>query len=170
MWFGDLVTMRWFNDVWMKEVFANYIADKITGGSGLKFLTDHYPPAYAIDRTQGANPIRQNLDNLQNAGSLYGNIIYHKAPIMMRQLELRTGSEAFRNGLREYLQTYAYGNASWPELIGILQKHTSKDLKKWNDVWVNEPGRPIFVDSCVVTHGVVSSLSLSAGVAYFRFF
>jgi aminopeptidase N len=160
MWFGDLVTMRWFNDVWMKEVFANFMADKITGDSRLKFLTDHYPPAYAIDRTQGANPIRQNLDNLQNAGSLYGNIIYHKAPIMMRQLELRMGAIPFRDGLREYLRTYAYGNASWPELIGILQKHTSKDLMKWNNVWVNEPGRPMFRDSCVYTDGFITRLSL----------
>ncbi|RYZ93927.1 MAG: aminopeptidase, partial [Sphingobacteriaceae bacterium] len=93
MWFGDLVTMRWFNDVWMKEVFANLMADKIgnitfkDNREDLKFLTQHYAAAYSIDRTAGANPIRQQLDNLQDAGSLYGNIIYHKAPVMMRQLE-----------------------------------------------------------------------------------
>ena len=111
MWFGDLVTMRWFNDVWMKEVFANFMADKVTqvavanSNYDLKFVIDHYPAAYGIDRTAGANPIRQPLANLQDAGSLYGNIIYHKAPIMMRQLERLMGPEAFRDGLREYLQT-----------------------------------------------------------------
>ena len=150
MWFGDLVTMRWFNDVWMKEVFANFMADKITqvavknASYDLKFVVDHYPAAYGIDRTAGANPIRQPLANLQDAGSLYGNIIYHKAPIMMRQLERLMGPEAFRAGLREYLRTYAHGNATWPDLIAILDARTPADLQAWNQVWVNQPGRPIF--------------------------
>jgi len=149
MWFGDLVTMRWFNDVWMKEVFANFMADKMSGSAQgddqlLKFLTDHYPAAYAVDRTPGANAIRQALPNLQDAGSLYGNIIYHKAPIMMRQLEGLMGEENFRAGVREYLQKYAHGNATWPDLIAILDAHTPADLAAWNQVWVNEPGRPVF--------------------------
>ncbi|MGY3088153.1 aminopeptidase N [Hymenobacter sp. UYAg731] len=150
MWFGDLVTMQWFNDVWMKEVFANFMADKITqvavknSNYDLKFVIDHYPAAYGIDRTAGANPIRQPLANLQDAGSLYGNIIYHKAPIMMRQLERLMGPEAFRDGLREYLKTYAHGNATWPDLIKILDARTPADLQAWNQVWVNQPGRPVF--------------------------
>ncbi|GAB3859238.1 M1 family aminopeptidase [Hymenobacter terrigena] len=150
MWFGDLVTMQWFNDVWMKEVFANFMADKITqvavknSNYDLKFVIDHYPAAYGIDRTAGANPIRQPLANLQDAGSLYGNIIYHKAPIMMRQLERLMGAEAFRDGLREYLKTYAHGNATWPDLIKILDARTPADLQAWNQVWVNQPGRPVF--------------------------
>ncbi|MEN0053106.1 MAG: M1 family aminopeptidase [Mucilaginibacter sp.] len=150
MWFGDLVTMEWFNDVWMKEVFANFMADKITEklmGSetfNLKFLQDHYPAAYSTDRTLGANPIRQQLDNLKDAGSLYGNIIYHKAPIMMQQLELLMGKDNFRQGIQEYLKKYAYNNATWNDLIAILSKHTSTDLYTWNKVWVNQPGRPIF--------------------------
>jgi len=149
MWFGDLVTMRWFNDVWMKEVFANFMADKLSAADQsddqlLKFLTDHYPAAYAVDRTAGANAIRQPLANLQDAGSLYGNIIYHKAPIMMRQLEGLMGEESFRAGVREYLQKYAHGNATWPDLIAILDTHTPADLQAWNQVWVNEPGRPVF--------------------------
>jgi len=150
MWFGDLVTMQWFNDVWMKEVFANFMADKMNpeaaAGSAqlLKFVTDHYPAAYAVDRTAGANPIRQPLDNLQDAGSLYGNIIYHKAPIMMRQLELLMGEKPFQEGIQEYLRKYAHGNATWPDLIAILDAHTPADLAAWNQVWVNQPGRPVF--------------------------
>ena len=150
MWFGDLVTMRWFNDVWMKEVFANFMADKIgnlnfpDNNYDLKFLTDHFPAAYSIDRTKGSHPIRQQLDNLMDAGSLYGNIIYHKAPIMMRQLERLMGPDAFRDGLRDYLHKYAGANAGWPDLIGCLQAHTSANLTDWNQVWVNESGRPVF--------------------------
>jgi aminopeptidase N len=150
MWFGDLVTMTWFNDVWMKEVFANFMADKISsvtlpdGNYDLKFLTDHYPAAYSVDRTAGTHPIRQQLDNLQDAGSLYGNIIYHKAPIMMRQLERIIGPDAFRDGLRDYLHGHVYGNASWPDLIRALQGHTTVDLTAWNGVWVDGAGRPSF--------------------------
>ncbi|WP_432713618.1 M1 family metallopeptidase [Pedobacter sp.] len=150
MWFGDLVTMQWFNDVWMKEVFANFMADKVTEKMmgqetfNLKFLQDHYPAAYGVDRTLGANPIRQQLDNLQDAGSMYGNIIYHKAPIMMRQLEELMGKDNFQKGIRQYLKEYSYKNATWNDLIKILNKFSTADLEKWNKVWVNQPGRPVF--------------------------
>ncbi|AKK73949.1 aminopeptidase [Chryseobacterium gallinarum] len=149
LWFGDMVTMDWFNDVWMKEVFANFMADKSTGASAdksvydLKFLTTHFPAAYGVDRTLGANPIRQVLDNLKNAGMMYGSIIYNKAPIMMRQLELLIGEENFKKGVSEYLKKYAYSNATWPDLITILDQHTPEDLQSWNKVWVNDPGRPV---------------------------
>jgi aminopeptidase N len=150
MWFGDLVTMEWFNDVWMKEVFANFMAAKAVNPSfpeinhELGFLVRHYPSAYAVDRTEGANPIRQDLDNLNEAGTLYGNIIYNKAPVMMRQLEALLGEQAFRDGLREYLSRYADGNATWPDLIAILDSRTEEDLHQWSEVWVNTAGRPHF--------------------------
>ena len=107
LWFGDLVTMRWFNDVWTKEVFANFMADKIAReqypdiNHDINFLKTHYPLALSTDRTKGTHPIQQPLDNLKNAGLLYGNIIYHKAPIMMRQLEEQMGKEKFRTGLQK---------------------------------------------------------------------
>ncbi|WP_426329817.1 M1 family aminopeptidase [Pedobacter sp. R-06] len=167
MWFGDLVTMQWFNDVWMKEVFANFMADKVTeklmgkNTFDLKFLQDHYPAAYGVDRTLGANPIRQQLDNLQEAGSMYGNIIYHKAPIMMRQLELLMGKHNFQQGIREYLKKYSYSNATWNDLIAILSKYSKSDLHSWNKVWVNEPGRPVFSYDIKYHGDKISGLSLN---------
>ncbi|OKL40378.1 M1 family metallopeptidase [Pontibacter flavimaris] len=164
MWFGDLVTMQWFDDVWMKEVFANFMADKVTQVAlentnyDMKFLVDHFPAAYSIDRTTGANPIRQPLDNLQDAGSLYGSIIYHKAPIMMRQLERLMGEEELRKGLQEYLKAYAYQNATWPDLINILDARTPVDLEEWNQVWVNEPGRPVFSHELKTSNGKIEQL------------
>jgi aminopeptidase N len=148
MWFGDLVTMRWFDDVWMKEVFANFMAAKIVNPSfpeinhELRFLFAHYPAAYAVDRTQGSNAIRQRLDNLSEAGTLYGAIIYEKAPIVMRQLETIVGEDGFRDGLREYLNAHAYGNATWPDLIRVLGARTREDLQAWSHAWVEEAGRP----------------------------
>ena len=148
MWFGDLVTMRWFDDVWTKEVFANFMAAKIVAPAfpevdhELRFLYAHYPGAYDVDRTGGSNAIRQELRNLNEAGSLYGAIIYQKAPIVMRQLELIVGADAFRDGLREYLKGHAFGNATWNDLIAVLDPRTNEDLVKWSHAWIEEPGRP----------------------------
>jgi aminopeptidase N len=150
MWFGDLVTMDWFNDVWTKEVFANFFAAKLVNPSFPEIdhqLRSHlrlHPSAYAVDRTEGPNPIRQELPNLNEAGTLYGGIIYNKAPIMMQQLEILLGEEKFREGIREYLNAFAFDNATWTDLIAILDKRTDVDLNNWSEVWVNTPGRPTF--------------------------
>jgi aminopeptidase N len=150
MWFGNLVTMRWFDDVWTKEVCAGFMADRIVNNGfpdidhDLAFLLGHHPGAYAVDRSAGANPIRQPLANLDQAGQLYGGAIYDKAPIMLRQLELVTGADRFRTGLRDYLRRFAFGNATWPELVAILDRGTDLDLAAWSRVWVETEGRPIF--------------------------
>ena len=148
MWFGDLVTMEWFDDVWMKEVFANVMAAKIVSPTlpdidhDLRFLMAHYPGAYGVDRTPGTNPIRQPLDNLNEAGTLYGPVIYQKAPVVMKHLERLVGDMTFRDGLREYLDTHRYANASWEDLIATLDARTDEDLETWSQVWVGESGRP----------------------------
>jgi aminopeptidase N len=165
MWFGDLVTMRWFADVWMKEVFANFMAAKIVNPSfphinhDLRFLLSYYPAAYDVDRTAGTNAIRQPLENLKDAGTLYGAIIYQKAPIVMRQLEMLIGADAFRDGLREYLKRFQFANASWPELIALLDARTPDDLAAWSRAWVEEPGRPIITTELAVQQGRIAALT-----------
>jgi aminopeptidase N len=165
MWFGDLVTMRWFNDVWMKEVFANFMAAKIVNPSfpeinhELRFLLAHYPAAYDIDRTPGTNAIRQNLDNLDEAGTLYGAIIYQKAPIVMRQLENIVGAMAMQEGLQQYLRAHRFGNASWSDLIALLDARTPQDLAAWSHAWVEEAGRPIIRTNLSVERGKIATLA-----------
>jgi aminopeptidase N len=175
MWFGDLVTMKWFNDVWMKEVFANFMAAKIVNPSfpdvdhELRFLLENYPTAYDVDRTDGANPIRQDLANLSEAGTLYGAIIYQKAPIVMRQLELLVGPDVFRAGLRDYLARFSFGNATWNDLIESLSRsakaaHDSTqgpvpDLAAWSHAWVEEPGRPTIATKLEIADGRIANLA-----------
>lgn len=148
MWFGNLVTMKWFNDVWLKEVFANFMAAKIVNPSfpainhDLRFLLAHQPTAYGEDRSEGTHPIQQKLENLKDAGTLYGRIIYQKAPVVMRQLEALLGKEDFRAGLQEYLQRFSFSNATWDDLIGIFDKKTELDLAAWSQIWVKEAGMP----------------------------
>jgi aminopeptidase N len=165
MWFGDLVTMRWFNDVWMKEVFANFMAAKIVNPSfpnvnhDLRFLLSHYPSAYEVDRTPGANPIRQQLDNLQEAGGMYGAIIYQKAPVVMRHLEALLGADNFRDGLREYLKAHAFANATWSDLISVLDARTPMDLQQWSQAWVDQPGRPSIETVLQTKNGSITRLA-----------
>lgn len=147
LWFGDLVTMRWFNDVWTKEVFANFMADKIAReqfpdvNHDISFLKAHYVPALATDRTDGTHPIQQPLPNLNGAGLLYGNIIYHKAPVMMRKLEERMGAAPFQRSLQRYLRTYSYGNATWDDLIALLDEESpAAGIKAFDAEWVKGKG------------------------------
>ena len=148
MWFGDYVTMAWFDDVWTKEIFANYFAARMIEprfpqvNHRLNALRSFYPSAYSEDRTAGTNSIRQKLGNLNDAGLVYGQIIYNKAPVVMQKLVELMGEEPFRQGIQDYLRTYAYDNATWDGLIQILDTYTSEDLTAWSKVWVDEKGRP----------------------------
>lgn len=165
-WFGDLVTMTWFNDVWLKETFANFLAAKIVNPAfpdvdhDLRFLLAHHPAAYGVDRTAGANPIRQPLDNLNEAGTLYGAIIYQKAPIVFAHLERLIGEDALRDGLREYLAAHAYANASWTDLITILDDRTDEDLAAWSRTWVEESGRPRIEVGVETDGGAIARLTV----------
>ncbi len=145
LWFGDAVTMEWFNDVWTKEVFANYFAAQICSSqsadhdhSSLNELRNFYVPAYTENRTAGATSVKQHLPNLQDAGLIYGQMVYYKAPIVMRMLVDRVGKEGFQRGMQEYMQTYLYGNSTWEDIVAILDKQTDEDLVTWARTWVSE--------------------------------
>ena len=170
MWFGDLVTMRWFDDVWTKEVYANFMADKIAReqfpgiNHDLAFIKSHYPLAMSTDRTQGTHPIQQPLDNMNKAGLLYGNIIYHKAPIMMSKLEKEKGADNLRDGLRSYLQHFAYGNATWDDLIVELDRFNPEhSAQSFSDVWVKQKGMPVIMHN---VHRVVQSDPYDRGLVW----
>ncbi len=149
IWFGDLWTMKWFDDVWLKEALANFMAAKIVNprfpdlDHDLRFLHTNYPNAYDVDRTAGTNAIRQPLDNLKDAGSLYGAIIYLKSPIVMRQLAMLIGEQTLRDALCEFLAKYRFRNASWEDLLDLLASHTALDLHAWSRAWIDGAGRPI---------------------------
>ncbi len=153
MWFGNLVTMKWFDDVWLKEVFAGFMADKIVAeqfpdhNHDLQFILSHYPKAMAIDRSQGTHPIKQELSNMKLAGTLYGAIIYNKAPIVFQQLEEIMEPPNFRAAVQEYLRTFSHGNADWNDLVTIFDKHSDSDISRWSNAWVYGKGMPNIVHS-----------------------
>ena len=135
-------------DVWTKEVFANYFAARIVEplypsiDHRLSRLKSYTIASLSEDRTTGSNAIRQELDNLRNAGLIYGNIIYNKAPVMMSKLVEIMGEEPFREGIHQYLTTFAYGNATWNDLVAILDKHSEEDIATFSEAWVEKARMP----------------------------
>ncbi len=147
-WFGDLVTMRWFDDLWLKEGFAQYMAYqalatlKPDDNIWKRFYETIKPGAYEIDSTQGTTPIYQDIPNLKDAKSAYGAIVYSKAPGVLKQLAFLLGAEHFRDGLRVYLKDHAYSNAEWSDLVHAFEQVSAKPLNKWADMWIRTRGMP----------------------------
>ncbi len=159
-WFGDLVTMRWFDDLWLKEGFAQYMAYhalnslKPNEDVWKRFYQAIKPAAYGIDSTLGTTPIYQDIPNLKDAKSAYGAIVYSKAPGVIKQLAFVVGEDPFRDGLRLYLQEHAYANAEWNDLVRALESTSKKPLGPWADAWIKRRGMPqVDVEWTCMDHG-----------------
>jgi len=148
-WFGDTVTMKWFDDLWLKEGFANFMAykavDKIMPDANAwkVFYERIKQPAYATDSTRGTTPIYQPIDNLNSAKSAYGNIVYNKAPAFLKQAEFYLGPEKFQTAVRAFLKKHEYKNATWEDLVKEFEIAAAEDLREWSTIWVKQPGLPL---------------------------
>ncbi len=144
-WFGDLVTMRWFDDLWLKEGFANFMAAKATEALLPEF--DAWTAFHALktsavrtDATRGTTAIRYPLKNLADAKSAYGAIVYSKGPAVLRQAEFYLGEEVFQRAVRDFVQRHAYAAAGWQDLVGAFERSSGKKLDRWAKVWVQKRG------------------------------
>jgi aminopeptidase N len=171
-WFGDLVTMRWFDDLWLKEGFATFMAYKAIEAikniaprdynAWKVFYQRTKPGAYATDATKGTTPIWQEIDNLSAAKSAYGNIVYLKAPSMLRQAEFFLGADKFQKAVRLLLKEHAYGNAEWADLVRAFERTSGRKLGEWAAAWVKRRGMPdVRVEWSANRRGRISSLTLS---------
>jgi aminopeptidase N len=161
-WFGNYVTMRWFDDLWLKEGFATFLAHLAMADlepgrqSWLRFLQRVKPRAYEVDGTPGSVPVFQELQNLADAKSAYGPIVYNKAPAVLRELHDRLGAGAFQAGLTRFLQGHALGNATWRDLAGALEASARTDLGRWSERWLLAPSMPqVRVDWELDGNGIV---------------
>jgi aminopeptidase N len=146
-WFGDLVTMRWFDDLWLKEGFANLMAAKLTASllpevNAWNAFHQLKLAAYRTDVTPGTTPIHQPLDNLADAKSAYGAIVYSKGPAFLRQAEFYLGEAAFRDAVRALVKHHAYGAADWRDLVRAFEQASGRKLARRADAWVNRRGVP----------------------------
>ena len=170
-WFGDLVTMRWFDDLWLKEGFATFMAAKAladlepTADAWKTFYLGNKPPAYAVDRTAGTRPLWQPLDNLDQAKSNYGAIVYNKAPAVLRQLEYLVGDSAFQAGVRRFLGRYAYGNAGWRDLVGAIGTAAGRPLDGFGRQFMLRAGMPVLEQRLELRDGRIVRLALAQSPA-----
>jgi aminopeptidase N len=166
-WFGDLVTMRWFDDLWLKEGFATYMAAKAqfaldsTSGAWKTFYQSNKPSAYGVDQTAGTNSLWQQLANLDQAKSNYGAIVYNKAPSVLKQLNYLVGEDAFQKGVRQFLSTHAYANATWQDLLGAIGTAAGRSLDEFGQNFMTRPGMPIVEQRLVASNGKIDRLSLT---------
>ena len=149
LWFGDMVQLNWTDNLWEKEVIANIMASKITRKqvdakeSDFNFLLTYQNPAMALDRTEGTRAI-ERPSIVDHTSLLYDNIIYNKATVMMRALEQIMGAAKMQSGLRSFLQKYYFKNATWEDLIEILDKQNpTVGIRQFFEVWVKQKGMPI---------------------------
>jgi aminopeptidase N len=145
-WFGDLVTMRWFDDLWLKEGFATFMAYKAIEAimpernAWKAFHQRTKPSAYLTDVTKGTTPIWQEIANLSAAKSAYGNIVYRKAPSMLRQAEFFLGEDKFQEAVRLVLKEHAFANAEWADLVRAFERTSKQKLDAWASAWVKRRG------------------------------
>ncbi len=165
-WFGDYFTMRWFDDLWLKEGFATYMAAKMqadlepSANAWKTFYLRNKPVAYGTDATAGTTPVWQALANLDQAKSNYGPIVYNKAPSILRQLNYLVGDSAFQRGVQRFLRDHAYGNATWRELLNAIGTASGRDLTAWGRAWILRPGMPVVEQQLTVRNGRIVSLTL----------
>ncbi|MEJ7848439.1 MAG: M1 family aminopeptidase [Pyrinomonadaceae bacterium] len=149
-WFGDTVTMKWFDDLWLKEGFAEFMAYKTLEkvmpeyNAWKIFYERNKQAAYLTDSTKGTTPIYQEIKNLNSAKSAYGNIVYRKAPSFLKQAEFYIGPDKFQTAVRAFLKKHEFKNAGWEDLVSEFEAASKKDLKGWAVQWVKQRGLPVY--------------------------
>jgi aminopeptidase N len=147
-WFGNLVSFVWFDDLWLKEGFATFMGYRLLAEleperrAWVAFHRRVKPRAYEVDATPGTTPVWQALANLADAKSAYGAIVYNKAPAVLRELEARLSPERFRRGISAFLKRFAWGNATWLDLVAALEQAAERRLGAWSDAWILTAGLP----------------------------
>ncbi len=170
-WFGDLVTMRWFDDLWLKEGFATFMATKAlaeidpSASAWKTFYLGNKPPAYAVDQTDGTRPLWQELDNLDQAKSNYGAIVYNKAPSVLKQLEYLVGDAAFQAGVRRFLNRHAYATATWRDLLGDIGRVSRRPVDGFGRDFMLRPGMPVVEQRILLRNGKIERLTMTQHAA-----
>ncbi|OBA78484.1 aminopeptidase N [Mycobacterium sp. 1164966.3] len=146
MWFGDLVTMTWWDDLWLNESFATFAsvlcqseATEFTE-AWTTFATVEKSWAYRQDQLPSTHPIAADIPDLAAVEVNFDGITYAKGASVLKQLVAYVGLEHFLAGLRDYFRTHAFGNATFDDLVGALEKASGRDLSNWGQQWLKTTG------------------------------
>ncbi len=146
MWFGDLVTMRWWDDLWLNESFAEYMAYRSVAavtphtGSWTTFLAKRKTWGYRADQLSTTHPVAGQAPDTAAALLNFDGISYAKGAAALRQLVEWVGEEAFVAALRRHFTDHAYGNASLADLVSALSASSGRDVQEWADRWLRTSG------------------------------
>ncbi len=146
MWFGDLVTMRWWDDLWLKESFADFMgahAAVVAGGfpdAWVTFASRRKGWAYAQDQLPTTHPIVADIPDLEAAKLNFDGITYAKGASVLKQLVAFVGEDAFFRGAQRYFADHAFGNTTLPDLLSALEAESGRDLTAWSRAWLQTSG------------------------------
>ncbi|MEU7277206.1 aminopeptidase N [Streptomyces sp. NPDC045431] len=146
MWFGDLVTMKWWDDLWLKESFADFMgsfslaeATRFTN-SWVTFANNRKAWAYRADQLPSTHPITADIRDLEDAKLNFDGITYAKGAAVLKQLVAYAGREAFLEGARRYFKRHAYGNTRLDDLLSVLEETSGRDMTAWARSWLQTSG------------------------------
>ncbi|GHD89834.1 aminopeptidase N [Streptomyces naganishii] len=146
MWFGDLVTMRWWDDLWLKESFADFMgsfalvgATRFTDG-WITFANRRKAWAYRADQLPSTHPVTADIRDLQDAKLNFDGITYAKGASVLKQLVAYAGQDAFLEGARRYFKRHAYGNTRLGDLLTVLEETSGRDMGAWARAWLQTAG------------------------------
>ncbi|MDR8018633.1 aminopeptidase N [Nesterenkonia aerolata] len=155
MWFGDLVTMHWWDDLWLKESFADYMGslavDEATGWetSWISFANARKAWAYVQDQLPTTHPIVADITDLEAADQNFDGITYAKGASVLKQLAAFVGREAFRESARRYFRRHAFANASLGDFLDVLEEVSGRDMRAWSRAWLQTAGVPVLTADTV---------------------
>ncbi|MFI8005741.1 aminopeptidase N [Streptomyces sp. NPDC086010] len=146
MWFGDLVTMRWWDDLWLKESFADFMgtfsmteATRFTNG-WITFANNRKAWAYRADQLPSTHPVTADIRDLEDAKLNFDGITYAKGASVLKQLVAYVGRDAFLEGARRYFKRHAYGNTELGDLLSVLAETSGRDMTAWSRAWLQTAG------------------------------
>jgi len=135
MWFGNLVTMRWWDDIWLKEAFAEW-ASHWCAGAWTTFLSVRKNWAYRADQLSSTHPVSSEMPDVEAVEANFDGITYAKGASVIKQLVAYVGQDTFLTGLRTYLMRHAYGNATFDDLLTDLEDASALSLRDYADSWL----------------------------------
>ncbi|MET9679303.1 aminopeptidase N [Streptomyces coeruleorubidus] len=146
MWFGDLVTMEWWDDLWLKESFADFMGEfSLVGATRfvngwVTFANRRKSWAYRADQLPSTHPITADIRDLQDAKLNFDGITYAKGASVLKQLVAYVGQDAFLEGARRYFKRHAYGNTRLGDLLSVLEETSGRDMSAWSRSWLQTAG------------------------------
>ncbi len=152
-WFGDLVTMEWWDDLWLNESFAEYMSRKAVENAYPKWqfqlqgMTENLDNAFAIDQFASTHPISAHVRNPEDINEIFDGISYDKGSVVLGMLEDYAGSDAFRKGLHGYIKGHSYSNAVkedlWGSIAGAAKRYGKPHFSRVASAWIGNAGYPV---------------------------